>query len=286
MIMKKIAVIVSAFWVLLSPTTGMASNPEQDLKDIRADYASRFPDVPFADYINGVYAIDKGSRAQWESMEEFPPYEIYVDKGEKLFNTPFKNGKSYSDCFPKAKQGIKQNYPYFDEKRNEVVTLELAINECRKANGEEPLKYGKGAITHIEAYLAYKSRGKKIDVKIPNAEAKKWYERGKNHFYTKRGQLNMACADCHVNYAGFYIRADILSPALGHPSHFPAYRSAWSADEADGDGMGSLHRRYDGCNKQVRAKPYPAQSEEYRALEYFETYISNGLTLNGPGSRK
>ena len=41
-----------------------------------------------------------------------------------------------------------------------------------------------------------------------------------------------------------------------------------------------------GCNKQVRAKPFPAQSEEYRALEYFHTYMRNGLAVNGPGARK
>ena len=49
--------------------------------------------------------------------------------------------------------------------------------------------------------------------------------------------------------------------------------------------MGTTHRRYGGCNAQVRAKAYPAQSEEYRALEYFHTYMSNGLVLNGPGAR-
>ena len=26
--------------------------------------------------------------------------------------------------------------------------------------------------------------------------------------------------------------------------------------------------------------------EEYRALEYFHTYMSNGLAVNGPGARK
>ena len=57
-------------------------------------------------------------------------------------------------------------------------------------------------------------------------------------------------------------------------------------DAADGDGMGSLHSRYSGCNKQVRAKAFEEQSEEYRALEYFETYMSNDLILNGPASRK
>jgi len=36
----------------------------------------------------------------------------------------------------------------------------------------------------------------------------------------------------------------------------------------------------------VRAKPFKAQNEEYRNLEYFISYMSNGLEINGPGSRK
>lgn len=41
-----------------------------------------------------------------------------------------------------------------------------------------------------------------------------------------------------------------------------------------------------GCNKHVWAKPFKAQIAEYRALEYFHTYMSNGLVVNGPGARK
>ncbi len=284
--MKKLAVIASALCMLISPILANAS-PEQDLKDFKKYYTERFPDTPLNDFVNGVYSVDKASREQWENFEEFPPYEIFVDKGEKLFNTPFANGKTYSTCFPNATKGMKQDFPYFDSKRNEVITLELAINECREANGEKPLKYKKGDIAHLTAYIAYKSRGKKQNVKIPNTpEALAWYERGKKHFYTKRGQLNMSCADCHYYNAGNMIRADILSPALGHTSHFPVYRNKWSLDDSKGDGMGTLHRRYGGCNAQVRAKPFSAQSAEYRALEYFHTYMSNGLSMNGPGVRK
>ena len=102
-----------------------------------------------------------------------------------------------------------------------------------------------------------------INIVIPDdPRALEAYERGKRHFYAKRGQLNMACADCHITNAGNKIRADLLSPALGHVSHFPVYRSKWG-------GLGTLHRRYGGCNKQVRAKPYKAQSDEYRALESY-----------------
>jgi sulfur-oxidizing protein SoxA len=128
--------------------------------------------------------------------------------------------------------------------------------------------------------MHYTSRGNIINVIIPDdPRALDIYEQGKQFFYAKRGQLNMSCADCHVYNAGNKIRADILSPALGQTSHFPVYRSKWG-------GLGTLHRRYDGCNKQVRAKPYKAQGEEYSALEYFHTYMSNGLEINGPGARK
>jgi sulfur-oxidizing protein SoxA len=284
--MKKIAVITMALSVLYAPISGFAADPAQDLKNFRTVYTDKFPDTSFQDFANGVYSIDKGSREQWEAFEEFPPYIIYVDKGEALFNKPFKNGKTYLSCFPNAKKGIKQNYPFFDTKRNEVITLELAINECRTKNGEKPLKWKKGKITYIGAYIAYQSRGKKSNVTIIDSpESMKWYETGKKLFYAKRGQLNLACADCHISYPGSRIRANILGPGLGQTTHFPVYRNKWSVKSKSGDGMGTLHRRYAGCNKQVRAKPFKAQSEEYRALEYFHTYMSQDLILNGPGIR-
>ncbi|VAW52721.1 Sulfur oxidation protein SoxA [hydrothermal vent metagenome] len=285
--MKKVAVIVSALCMLIAPLSGMAANPDQDLKDFRSYFTEKFPSVELQDFTNGVYSVHKPSREQWEAFEEFPPYEIYIDKGEELFNKAFKNGKTYTSCFPDAENGIKQNFPYFSKKRGEIVTLELAINECRTKNGEKPLKYKKGKIAHLSAYIAYQSRGKKGNIQIVNTpESMAAYERGKRHFYAKRGQLNMSCADCHYYNAGNRIRADILSPALGHTSHFPVYRNKWSLKSTLGDGMGTMHRRYGGCNKQVRSKPFKAQSKEYRALEYFHTYMSNGLVLNGPGIRK
>jgi len=277
--MKKILTSVSIALLLALPFTTMAT-PQQDLDAFQDFYKKRFPGTPFDDFINGVYSIDAASRAQWEDIEDFPPYELNISSGEELFNKPFANGKTYASCFDNGGMGIRQNYPYFDTDRGEVVTLELSINECREANGEKPLKWKKGPIADISAYMAFTSRGKVFDIQIPDdPRAVAAYERGKKHFYQKRGQLNMACADCHKFYSGNYIRADLLSPALGQLTHFPVYRSKWG-------GIGTTHRRYGGCNKQVRAKPFKAQSAEYRALEYFHTYMSNGLIVNGPGARK
>jgi sulfur-oxidizing protein SoxA len=261
------------------PLAAQAS-PEDDLKEFREYFMNRFSGVPLNEFQNGVYAINADARSSWEAIEEFPPYEESVEHGQELFETPFANGKTYASCFENGGMGIRQNYPYFDGDSGEIKTLEGEINECRTKNGEKPLGWNKGDIADISAYMASTSNGKKIDIEIPDdPRAMAAYKRGKNHFYAKRGQLNLACANCHKDSAGNRIRGDILSPALGHPSHFPVYRLKWK-------GLGTMHRRFGGCNKQVRAKPYKSQSDEYRALEYFHTYMSNGLEINGPGARK
>ena len=278
--MKKLLVIAATLGLISTASLAVQASPQQDLKEFRAYFADRFPDVPFNEYINGVYAIDQASREQWEAIEEFPPYELNVDKGKSLFNKPFKNGKTYASCFRNGGIAIKQDFPYYDSATGKVITLESAINDCRSKNGEEALKWKKGDIADVSAYMAYTSRGNKTNVTVPADEgAQAAYKRGKAHFYAKRGQLNMSCADCHQWNAGNRIRADLLSPALGHTTHFPVYRSKWG-------GLGTMHRRYGGCNKQVRAKPYKAQGDEYRTLEYFHTYMSNDLVMNGPGARK
>jgi sulfur-oxidizing protein SoxA len=254
--------------------------PEEDRIAFRDHFQSRFPDVPLAEYVNGVYAIDADARAQWEQIEDFPPYEFAVENGQLLFETPFANGRSYGDCFENRGIGIRQSYPRFDPELGEVVTLDLAINRCREANGEPAYPYDSDALNSLSAWMAWTSRGNTITIEIPDdPRALAAYEAGKQFYYSKRGQLNFACSDCHVTSAGLYIRADHLSPSLGHPSHFPVYRSKLGR-------MLSLHGRFYGCIRDVGARPFEEQSVEYRNLEYFLTYMSNGLVINGPGARK
>ena len=289
--MKKLLTLVAAFGLLGgAPYAAHAASqvdlkapgtPHQDLQRFRAYFKHRFPNVPFADFANGAYAVGPADkRQQWKDVMEFPPYMDALDKGKKLFNTPFANGKTYASCFPHGGKGIRQNYPYFDTNTGKIVTLEGAINTCREKNGEKPLKWKKGAIAQISAYMASTSDGKPLHIVIPNdPRAHAAYERGKEFFYAKRGQLNMSCADCHVFNSGNRIRANTLSPTLGQPTGFPVYRAKWGA-------LGTFHRRFAGCNKQVRFKPLPAQSTTYKDLEYFLTYMSNGLPVNGPSYRE
>ena len=106
---------------LLIPSLSTMASPESDYDEFVSYFENRFPDTPFEDYKNGVYSIDKSAREQWESMEEFPPYELNIDRGEELFNTPFKNGNTYASCFDNEGIGIRQNFPYFNTEKNKLL---------------------------------------------------------------------------------------------------------------------------------------------------------------------
>jgi sulfur-oxidizing protein SoxA len=268
------------FCICLALSATACAGPEEDRIAFQAYFLARFPDVPLAEYVNGIYALDEDARQQWIDIEEFPPYEFAIDTGEILFRQPFENGNTYSECFDDQGIGIRQRYPRFDSDRGEVITLDMAINLCRQRNDEPPYAWDSDELISISAFMAWKSRGKEIEIVIPkDPRALAAYDAGKQFYYSKRGQLNLACSDCHVTSAGLYVRADHLSSSLGHTSHFPVYRSKLGK-------MISLHSRIYGCIRDVRAKPFAEQSDEYRNLEYFLTYMSNGLVVNGPGARK
>ncbi|MDJ0656214.1 MAG: sulfur oxidation c-type cytochrome SoxA [Xanthomonadales bacterium] len=265
---------------VLLGTTAVHAGPEEDRQRFREFYQNRLSSIPLEAHVDGAYAMNAGAREQWLEMEEFPPYEFELDEGQELFEASFADGESLASCFPEGGQGVRQGYPYFDEEAGEVVTLELAINRCREAHGEQPLPYLSGDLAKISAYMAYTSRGNVINVPTPQSEAAlAAYESGKQFYYSRRGQLNFACSSCHMQNTGLNLRAEILSASLGHTSHWPVYRLKWEE-------LGTLHKRFQECNSQVGAVPLEAQSEAYRNLEYFLTYMSNGLEINGPGTRK
>lgn len=255
------------------------AGPEEDRLAFIAFFEARFPSIPVAEHANGIYAIDSDAREQWLDIEDFPPYEFTIDAGGDLWQEVFADGKTYADCFTQQTGDIRPLYPQFDDASGEVVTLALAINHCRTLHEQSPLAYDGPEITSITAYLAYAARGNKLDIRVDDARALEAYEAGKRFYYSKRGQLNFACSDCHGISAGQYVRADRLSAGLGHPTHFPVYRSKTG-------GMVSLHQRFSGCLRDVRATPFELQSSEFRTLEYFLTYMSNGFEVNGPGARK
>ena len=280
----RIASLISVLAMLIAAAARPAIaaetiDPAADFKAFRDYFTKKFPDVPLNDFVNGPASMDADLRRQWQSIDDFPPYDFAVERGKQMFATPFANGKTYGDCFADKGIGIRQNYPYFDETGGEVVTLELALNRCREANGERPYSYVKDEMASLTAYMAFTSRGKPFDIKIPNdPRALAAYQKGEQYFYARRGQLNFSCAGCHVQNPGNHIRTEVLAPALGILAAMPIYRSEWN-------GMGTISRRFVTCNSQVRGVPLAPQDELYRDVEYYLSYMGNGLPVAGPGAR-
>ena len=136
-----VAIIVGTAQPLLADN---GVNPKADRKAFQKYFNERFPKVPLNDFVNGPYSMDEGLRKQWKAIDEFPPYEFAVEQGKQMFETPFKNGKTYGDCFPNKGIGIRQMYPMFDAKSGEVITLDLALNQLPRGQRREAVQLQQG----------------------------------------------------------------------------------------------------------------------------------------------
>jgi len=145
--MRKYFSVLLAASLTLGVTTVSADNHgsinNKDAKALADYFDKKFPGVTTNDLVNGAYALDESLFMQFEAQEEFPRYEDFVAQGEEFYNTPFKNGKGFADCFGNDTSSIRPRYPHWDKKKQTVVTLEGDINKCLTDNGEKPLGWKK-----------------------------------------------------------------------------------------------------------------------------------------------
>jgi sulfur-oxidizing protein SoxA len=285
--MKKILLVVTALVLTGGLSFAAQADPQADLKQFRDYFKKKFPTVPFDEYANGLYSLPGNDeyRASWEGYKDLAPTEVGLEEGKTMWQKPFKNGKTFASCFKNGGKNIAQGYPYWDEATKMVRTVELDINDCLKKNGEKEFtdldKDGKarGQLADLTAYFYSMSKGQRIKLDLSKPGAVAAYEKGKQYWWAKRGQLNFACADCHMEMAGKNVGGNQpLSAALGHTTAWPAQRYDWGRIE-------TIHQRYATCNSQVRAKPLAHNGEEYRNLQLYETFNSSGLPLTAPDMR-
>jgi sulfur-oxidizing protein SoxA len=188
-------------------------------------------------------------------------------------------GKSCASCHGDAEEsmkGVRAVYPKWNEAAGEVRTLEMQVNDCRENRmGAEKLKYTGGDMTAMVALISLQSRGMPVDVAIDGPVASTW-EKGKEMYYTRTGQLDLSCASCHEENYGNMIRADHLSQ--GQINGFPAYRLKNAK-------LNSVHARFKGCVRDTRAETYKPGSADFVALELYVASRGNGLSVEGPSVR-
>jgi sulfur-oxidizing protein SoxA len=205
---------------------------------------------------------------------------VAVDQAMAQFSTPDgKEGKSCASCHeggPEEFAGLRAHLPRWNADTNKPETLENIINECRTERmGAEPWKWEAKEMVNMTALVGLQSRGVAVDVQT-DGPMEQWYEKGKELYYTRVGQLDMACSNCHEDNWGKMIRADHLSQ--GQTNGFPVYRLKWA-------GLGSIHRRFKGCMENIRAEPYKRGSDEFIALELYVASRGEGLGVETPAVR-
>lgn len=257
----------------------LRADPQQDVSEFQGYFTHRFAGIPIHAYARGVAILLNDT--ELTTLMDHSVLERDMETARSLWNKPFRNGKSFSACFESKPPATK--YPYFDDHRGEVRTIELDINECLIENGEEPVaNLMEGRIAQLAAAYKEQFNEQPMAVELNSKAAVTAYEKGKKLYWTKRGQRNFSCADCHVYHAGSRLRENMLSTGLGHTVGFPAYRAAWAAD---GNPWGTVHRRYGECNIRAQAKPFAAQSEQYRAIELYEAMMNTGVPIRAPSVR-
>jgi len=274
-------------------TAGQAADgPQATLAAIQAHFHQTIPAVQGDAFVDGALNFNQGAREYnqfWENrfkddFDQPDEYRKAFADGKAMWEQPFADGKHFADCFPNGGKGVAAHYPKVDA-GGAVVTFEKALNQCRAAHHEKPLAYGNmKTMGALSLYARQLSDGARIAIEVKTAAEQAAFERGKMLYYTRRGQLGMACASCHTQQAGRTLRTEELSPVIGQAAHFPVFRPNKVTAQLK---VVTLQKRYEGCQKNVKvAKPYKAGSPQLNDLEFFHTYLSNGLPLHAGAFRK
>ena len=231
------------------------------------------------DIYSGYIAMTSQSRDMQDDDFSNPGF-LWVDAGEGLWGkVNGSKGKSCASCHgsaEKSMKGVANKFPRYDSKTKKMIALQAYLNR-HMANdmGAKKWKWESKNMLAMAMYVKLQSRGMPIKA-ILNSQNKPFFVKGKKFFDQPRGQLDMSCKACHTDNAGNMARSNVLS--MGMPNGFPTYRLKWQKP-------GSIHRRFAGCNKNVRAKPYKRGSEEYTNLEFYMLQRAAGLPWETPSVR-
>ncbi|MGH1578863.1 sulfur oxidation c-type cytochrome SoxA [Planktotalea sp.] len=222
----------------------------------------------------------RSDETQAMQLDDFDnPGMVFVEAGLETWETvDGSEGKSCSSCHDDmdSMAGVKATYPKWNEGAGEVRTLQMQMNDCRTNRmGAEAWGYDKGPAINMEAALSSVSRGLPVNVAIDGPAQSMW-EKGKELYYARTGQLELSCANCHEDSYGLMIRADHLSQ--GQINGFPTYRLKNAK-------LNGVHSRFKGCVRDTRAETYKPGSEEFVALELYVASRGNGLSIEGPSVR-
>ena len=242
----------------------------------RAPLPAHLEDSALTEVLSGWLFRDQDTRDMQRDDFENPGIPGVEAAREAFDMVDGSEGKACKDCHeaPEKLAGVRAVTPKVVN--GKLMTMEDLVNDCRTNRmGAEAWGYNSEEIVNMNALLSFVSRGMPVNVAI-DGEAAPFWEQGKEMYYTRYGQLELSCANCHENNYGNMIRADHLSQ--GQINAFPAYRLKTAS-------LNGVHNRFKGCIRDTRAETFGVGSDEFRALELYVASRGNGLSVEGPSVR-
>ena len=262
---------LAALALALAFPLAAAAGAEEVRSAILAAQKERHPSLASADLAAGSAAFDPARRDQAEVNRPAPGAAEAIEAGRKIWTRKFAKGKSLAGCFPNGGRRIATAYPQYDPRVKRLVTLETAINQCLKTHGQPLLDAGDPqAMGSVLAYVRSLSEGQKISVRTGTVAAESAFEEGRRIYFTRMGQQNYSCASCHLRHSGSYFGDTAIPSPVGSATQWPLLRERRPV---------SLQMQLRECLDRMGAAPFPAGSDELAHLDYFLTYLSNGLPI-------
>jgi L-cysteine S-thiosulfotransferase len=208
------------------------------------------------------------------------PGMLWVARGAKLWRqAEGPDGRSCASCHGEAQsmRGAATRYPQVDLGSGRLLNLDGRIMQCRSERQKaEPLAWESEPLLALGAYVAFQSQGLPVRPTIDGA-ARPFFERGRDRYHLRVGQMNLSCSQCHDANWGRQLGPETISQ--GHGTGYPVYRLEWQA-------AGSLQRRLRSCMSGVRAEMFPYGAQAHLELELYLAWRAEGLALEAPGVRR
>ena len=235
--------------------------------------------IPTAQRKSGSTFLSKDTLAQQEDLAVNPGM-LWVEKGAELWDkVEGTAGKACASCHgaPDKLSGVSARYPLWDTTAQRLHSIETRIQQCRiERQQAAPLAAESDGLLALSALVSHQSRGQAMAPSI-DGPARASFEAGRALYYSRFGQLNLSCAQCHEQNWGRRLKTETVSQ--GQSNGYPLYRLEWQT-------MGSLHRRLRSCFNSVRSVPPVHGSVEHLALELFLAWRATGLPIETPAIRR
>ena len=268
-------VLCAAFAAMADEDAALVINEDTPIAT-RAPAAAHLTE--FDEVLSGwLFRTDETQALQMDDFEN--PGMIFVDTAMDTYQAADGDaGKSCASCHEDVAEfrGLRTRIPKVNH-GGKLWSMEDYINDCRTTRMQaQPWKWSGDDMQGMVALLALQSRGMPMNVAI-DGPAQSYWEQGREMYYTRYGQLELSCANCHEQNWGNMIRADHLSQ--GQSNGFPTYRLKQAR-------LISQHSRFRGCIRDTMAETFDEGSDEFRALELYVASRGTGLSVETPAVRQ